>query len=126
MRDISAAVSALPAFATSVHSTFPGSRLSSLCVSHGSDLGEWSVVERQQKATDLFVCLRRGQVSSLSISLWVYISLLYLPVSCEEKQTTSAEFGSCLICLSSHQYTPLIHSILVCADTGCIVGLCEM
>ncbi|GAA6215331.1 uncharacterized, partial [Lates japonicus] len=67
MRDSSSAAraSALPPFATSVYSTFPESRLSSLCVSHGSDLGEWSGAEQQQqKATDLFVCLRRGQAVS--------------------------------------------------------------
>lgn len=47
MRDSSAAAraSSLPAFATSVYSTFPESRLSSPCVSHGSDLGEWSWAE---------------------------------------------------------------------------------
>ncbi|KAK2880475.1 hypothetical protein Q8A73_023173 [Channa argus] len=63
MRESRSAVSAstLPAFTTSVYSTFPESRSSSLSVSHGSDLGEWICVEQQQKARDLFVCLHSGQ-----------------------------------------------------------------
>ncbi|KAK2842672.1 hypothetical protein Q5P01_012872 [Channa striata] len=67
MRESSAAVSTstLPAcpaaFTTSVYSTFPESRLSSLSVSHGSHLGEWICVEQRHKARDLFVCLHSGQ-----------------------------------------------------------------
>lgn len=103
MRDSSAAARAraLPAFATSVYFTFPESRLSSLCVSHGSDLGEWSGGRKPQ----ICLCLHSGQVSSLCISLGVILTAfsfyLFSPFClCEEEQTTSAEFGSCSVCLS--------------------------
>ena len=121
MRDSGSAAraSALPAFATCVYSTFPESRLSSLCVSHGSDLGEWSGTEQQWKATDLCVRLHCGQVSSLCISLWVQFSLFspvtcfFISVVCEEKWTTSAEFLSCsILLLLSLRTPPLIGSIL--------------
>ncbi|CAB1444398.1 unnamed protein product [Pleuronectes platessa] len=65
MRDSGSAAraSSLPPFAATIYSTFSESRFSSLCVSHGSDLGEWSSAEQQEEATDLPECLRCGQES---------------------------------------------------------------
>ena len=112
MRDSSSAAraSALPACATCVYSTLPESRLSSLCVSHGSDLGEWSGTEQRWRATDLCVCLHCGQVSSLCISLcFILLSAFTSLSSVRKKWTTSTEFLPCsvLLLLSLHAPPPI-------------------
>lgn len=78
-------------------SSLPENRFCSLCVSHGSDLGERSSAERE--ASDPVACLRRGQVSSLSLPLslcnvhslfrWSAGSTL----ASAKRRATSAEFG---------------------------------
>ncbi|CAK6954536.1 Hypothetical predicted protein [Scomber scombrus] len=70
-------------------------------VSHGSDLGEWSGAERQQKATDLFVSApwaasksddcKRKKLESLTLSNLVVLLLLHFMIKDPCKATQQTE-----------------------------------